>query len=186
MPWESYHHKWAPLKWDIISVKRICGFIHKFSRSIDLLSKTFCLISDCVKRILVHIYLPWPKVHNGSSGIHVNVACLADYGYGIFSALSLLRPFTVHYYNIQSRRNLFICATNERDYKQQHWIEMLALSKQNTIMPLSDILHWVRWYYDFFLNIGCVAIEKRVKQKFSTWILLLVIAKLVRPYLNCW
>ena len=34
----------------------------------------------------------------------------------------------------------------------------------------------------FCLNIGCFAIEKQVKQKFSPWILLPVITKYVRPY----
>ena len=104
-----------------------------------------------------------------------------DFGYGIFSLLSLLWPFTVHHYNIQARRNLSLCATSERDYKQ-HWIEMLPLSRQITIMSLSGLLHRVRQYYDFCLNIGCLAIEKRVKQIFSTWILLPVITKLVWPY----
>ena len=75
-----------------------------------------------------------------------------------------------------------LCATSERDYKPQHWIEMLALPRQNTIMPLSGLLHRVRRFYDFCLNIGCFAIEKRVKQKFSTWILLPVITKYVQPY----
>ena len=70
---------------------------------------------------------------------------------------------------------------SERDYKLQHWIEMLALPRQNTIMPLSGLLHRVRRFYDFYLNIGCLAIEKRVK-KFSPWILLPVITKYVKPY----
>ena len=83
---------------------------------------------------------------------------------------------------MQSRRNQFVCATRERDYKLQHRIKMLALPRQNTIMPLSGLLHGVRRFYDFCLNIGCFAIEKRVKQTFSTWILLPVIAKYVRPY----
>ena len=74
------------------------------------------------------------------------------------------------------------CATSERDYTQQHWIEMLALPRQNTIMPLSGLLHRVHWYYDLCLNIGCLAIEKRVKQNISTWILLSVITKLVGQY----
>ena len=52
-----------------------------------------------------------------------------------------------------------LSATSERDYKQQHWTEMLALPRQNTIMPISGLLHKVRWY-DFCLNIGCLAIEK--------------------------
>ena len=82
---------------------------------------------------------------------------------------------------MQSRRNQLLCATRERDYKLQHWIEMLALPRQNTIMPLSGLLHRVRRFYDFCLNIGCFAIEKRVKQIFSTWILLPVITKLWTP-----
>ena len=73
-------------------------------------------------------------------------------------------------------------ATSEHDYKQQHWIEMLALLRQNTIIPLSGLLNRLRRYYNFCLNIRCLAIEKRVKQIFSTWILLPVITKLVQPY----
>ena len=117
-----------------------------------------------------------------SCGIHSNVACSADFGYGIFSSISISRPITVHYQNIQPRRNLLLCATSERDYKQQHWVEMLASPRQNTIMPLSDLLHRVCRCHDFWLNIGCFAIEKRVKRKFSSWILLPVITKYVRPY----
>ena len=67
-------------------------------------------------------------------------------------------------------------------YLQQHWIEMLALSRQNIIMPLSGLRQRLRQYYDFCLNIGCLAIEKRIEQKFSTWILLPVTTKYVRPY----
>ena len=70
----------------------------------------------------------------------------------------------------------------ERDYKQQHWIEMLALPRQNTIMPISGLIHRVRWYYDFCLNVGCLAIENLVKQKLSTCILLPVITKYVPSY----
>ena len=66
--------------------------------------------------------------------------------------------------------------------KQQHWIEMLALPRQNTIMPQSGLLHRVHIYYDFCFNIECVAIEKWVKQKFSSLILLALITKYVRPY----
>ena len=51
-----------------------------------------------------------------------------------------------------------------------------------TIIPLSDLLHRVRRFYDFCLNIGCFAIEKRDKQKFSPWISLPVITKYVRLY----
>ena len=59
---------------------------------------------------------------------------------------------------------------------------MLALPRQNTIMPLAGLFHQVRRYYDFTLNMGFFAIQKRVKQKFLTWILLLVITKYVQPY----
>ena len=61
-------------------------------------------------------------------------------------------------------------------------IEMLALPRQNTTMQLLGLLHRVRRFYDFCLNIGCLAIEKRVKQKFLPWILMPVITKYVRPY----
>ena len=151
--------KYVPLKWNSIFIKWIYGLIHKFSRSINVFSTMFCFISNCAS----------------------NVACSAESGYSIFSSLSLLRPFTVHYWNMQSRRNQLLCATSERDYKLQHWIEMLALPRQNTIMPLSGLLHRVHRFFDFYLNIGCFAIEKRVKQKFSTWMLLPVITKYVRP-----
>ena len=83
---------------------------------------------------------------------------------------------------MQSRKKQLLCATSERDYKLQHRIEMLALPRQNTIMPLSGLFHRVRRFYDFCLNIGCFAIEKRVEQKISPWILLPVITKYVRPY----
>ena len=115
-----------------------------------------------------------------------NVACLADFGYSIFSSSSLLRPFIVHYWNMQSRGNQLLCETSERDYKLQHWIEMLALLRQNTIMPLSGLLHRIRRFYDFCLNIGWFAIEKRVKQKFSPWILLPVITKYVQLVVWIW
>ena len=35
--------KWVPLKWDLILIKRICCLIHKFSRSNNVFSTTFCL-----------------------------------------------------------------------------------------------------------------------------------------------
>ena len=53
---------------------------------------------------------------------------------------------------------------------------------QNVSMSLSGLHHRVRRFYDLCLNIGCFAIETRVKQKFSTWLLLPVITKYVRPY----
>ena len=59
---------------------------------------------------------------------------------------------------------------------------MFASSRLNTIMPLSGLFHRVRRYYDFCLIIGCFAIPKRVKQKFSAWMLLPVITKYVWPY----
>ena len=138
--------KLTPLKWNLILIKRICGLIHKFSRLINVFSTTFCLSSSCVFNILVHIYLPSLKLQNCSGGIHSNVACYTDFACDIFSSLSLLQPFTVHYENIHSRRYLLLCATSERDYIQQHWVEMLALPRQKTIMPLSGRLHRVRRY----------------------------------------
>ena len=83
---------------------------------------------------------------------------------------------------MQPQRNLLLWPTRERDYKQQHWIEMLALPRQNTIMPLLGLLHRVRRFYDFCLSIDCFAIAKRLKQTFSTWTLVPVITKYVRPY----
>ena len=59
-----------------------------------------------------------------------------------------------------------LCAIGECDYKQQHWIEMLALLRQNSIMPSSGLLHRVRRYYDFCSNIGCFAFAKWAKQNF--------------------
>ena len=41
--------KCVPLKWDSILIKRIYGLIHKFSRSINVFSTTFC-ISSVFKR----------------------------------------------------------------------------------------------------------------------------------------
>ena len=49
--------RWASLKWDLIFMKGIWGLIHKFSRSINLFSTTFCLNSKCVKNIILLIYL---------------------------------------------------------------------------------------------------------------------------------
>ena len=138
--------KLATLKWDLILIKWICGLIHNFSHSTYLFSTTFCLSSNCVYKILVHIYLLWPKIQNGSGGIRLNVACSAQFVYGTFWSL-LWGPFTVHYQNIQFRGNLLSCATSERDYKHQHWIEMLALPWQNIIMPLSSLLHQVRFWH---------------------------------------
>ena len=54
--------KWAPLKWDLILIKRICGLIHKFSCSINLFSTTFRLSSICVYMVPAYIYLLSPKL----------------------------------------------------------------------------------------------------------------------------
>ena len=70
-----------------------------------------------------------------------------------FSSLSLLRPVTVLYEKYTIIRNLLICETSEYDYKQQHWIELLALRSHKTIRPLSGRLHRVRRYFEFWLNI---------------------------------
>ena len=40
--------KCVPPKWDSILTKRIYGLSHKFSRSINVLSTTFCFSSNCV------------------------------------------------------------------------------------------------------------------------------------------
>ena len=53
--------KCVPLKWDSILIKRIYGLIHKFSRSMNVFSTTFCFSSNCVQKILVQIYLLWPN-----------------------------------------------------------------------------------------------------------------------------
>ena len=45
---ENLSSKWAPLKWVLILIKWICGLIHKFSGSNNLLSKKFCLSSNRV------------------------------------------------------------------------------------------------------------------------------------------
>ena len=39
--------KWVSLKWDLLLIKRICDLVHRFSRSINLFSTTFCLNSNC-------------------------------------------------------------------------------------------------------------------------------------------
>ena len=39
--------KWVPLQWVLILIRRICGLFHKFSRSINLFSTTFCLSFNC-------------------------------------------------------------------------------------------------------------------------------------------
>ena len=60
-----------------------------------------------------------------------------------------------------------LCAARERDNNEQHWVEMVALPRHNTITPLSGLLHRVHRYYDFFSNDGGCAIEKRIEQNFS-------------------
>ena len=45
---ENLLSKWVPLKWDVILIKRICDLIHKLSHSINVLSKKFCVSSNCV------------------------------------------------------------------------------------------------------------------------------------------
>ena len=39
--------KWVALKLNLILIKWICGLIHKFCRSINLLTTKFCLSSNC-------------------------------------------------------------------------------------------------------------------------------------------
>ena len=58
------------------------------------------------------------------------------------------------------------------------------MPRHNTIMVLPGLLHPVRRHYDFRLNISCFAIQKRVTQKFSKWMLLPVITIYVRPYVQ--
>ena len=55
-----------------------------------------------------------------------------------------------------------------------------AKHHQATISPSSPSTRILR----LLLNIECFAIQKRVKQKFSTWLSLPVITKYVRPYFS--
>ena len=87
-----------------------------------------------------------------------------------------------HYYS----HLLLSSVTGEIDYKQQRFIETLALQRQNTILLPLGLLHRGRRYYDFCLNIGCVTIEKRAKQNISTWISLPVITNMCDHIFNCW
>ena len=57
----NFLSKCVPLKWDSILIKRIYGLVHTFSRSINAFSTTFFFSSNCVKNILVQIYLLWPN-----------------------------------------------------------------------------------------------------------------------------
>ena len=69
---------WAPLKWDLILIKMTCGLIYKLSLSFHFFSTSACLSSYCVRNILAHIYLRWPK-SNYSGGVHLNVAWSAGF-----------------------------------------------------------------------------------------------------------
>ena len=60
---------------------------------------------------------------------------------------------------------MLLCATSERDYNQQHWIEMLALPKHNTIRPIPGLPHRVHRYHDICWNIGRLSIEKTFQTK---------------------
>ena len=99
-----------------------------------------------------------------------------------YDLLLSLQLYTVHYEDIQSKRNMLLCATSGRDYEQQHWIEMLAMPSHNTTRPVSGLLHQVHRYHDIRFNIVYISIQKRVKQKLSTRISLPVITKYMRPY----
>ena len=173
--------KWASLKWDLIWTKRVCGLFHKFPHSINLFSTRFCLNSNCVYKFLVHTYL---LTSNYRTVVVASIQILLVKQIRIWHIFVIVILTVINCpflkYTIQKKP---VVMRDQRAWLQtQHWIEMLALSRLNTIMPLSDLLHRVRRYYDFCLNIGCFAIEKRVKQKFSTWKLSPVITKYVRPY----
>ena len=105
--------KWTPLRWDSILIMPTCGLIHKISLSIHMFSTTFYLSSNCVYKILVEIFLRWPKSQNGSAGVHLNVDWSADFRFCISSSLLSLRSFIVHYENFQSRRNMLLCETSD-------------------------------------------------------------------------
>ena len=54
---EKFIIKMGNTKMDLILIKRVYCLTHKFSLSIHLVSTKFCLSSNCVQKILVHIYL---------------------------------------------------------------------------------------------------------------------------------
>ena len=149
---------WILLKWGLSLIRQIYGLIHKLSRLINLFSTTSCLSLSCVYKIW-YTYLCFDPNYRTVVVAFIEMLLAQPildmayfrhyYYYG--HLLSIIKI-----YNPEER----LCVTSERDYKQQHWIEMLALPRQNTIMPISGLLHRVRWYYDFCLNIGCLAIEK--------------------------
>ena len=60
-----------------------------------------------------------------------------------------------------------LCVARGRDNNEQHWVEMMALPRHNTITPLAGLLRRVHCYYDFFLNNGGCSIEKRIERNFS-------------------
>ena len=150
--------KWVPLKEDLISIKRIFGLVHKFSRSMNFFyQKRFVWVLTAFKGFW-YTYICFDPNYRKVVVASIQIL-LAQ------RILDMAYFLKCYYYghllnhcDTQSRRNLLLCATSERVPKQQHWIEMLALPRQNTIMPLSGLLHRVRWYYDFCLNIGCLAI----------------------------
>ena len=104
------------------------------------------------------------------------------FGYSIFSSLLLLRPFIFHYWNMQSRRNQLLCATSEHDYKLQHYIEMWPCRARTPSCHYQAIFTEYADSMTFAWILDVSQLKKRVKQKFSPWIFLPVIAKYVRPY----
>ena len=70
----------------------------------------------------------------------------------LFSSLSSLRPFTFRYENILSRRNMLLCATSERDYKQQHWTEK-AQHHQTNFRPSSPSTPILRYFLEYWMSL---------------------------------
>ena len=87
---------------------------------------------------------------------------------------------------MQSRRKQLLCATSERDYKLQHWIETVALPRQNTILPLSGLLHRVRRFYDFCLNIGFSELKNGLNKNFRREYYFQSSQNMCDHILNCW
>ena len=64
--------KWVPLKWDLILIKRICGLIHKFARSINVFSTTFCLSLLAFRRFW-YIYICYDPNYRTAEVASINM-----------------------------------------------------------------------------------------------------------------
>ena len=118
---------WILLKWGLSLIRQIYGLIHKLSRLINLFSTTSCLSSSCVYRFWYTYFCFDPNYRK------VVVASIQM----LLAQPILDMAYFRHYYyygHLLSIIKIYnpeemLCSTSERDYKQQHWIEMLAFAQ---------------------------------------------------------